>query len=252
MKHFIRQITHYFGFDIIRYHKISEQPFLRSDLSEADRTILQRIAEYTMTSLERQIALVDAVRYLELQRIEGSFVECGVWRGGSSMVSAMTLLQEGRKDRNLYLFDTFEGMTPPTPDDATADGTTAQWHLDRDPKKSGVWAVADIEDVTRNMTSTGYPMDRIHLIKGPVETTIPSQMPKGPIALLRLDTDWYESTRHELLHLFPLLVEGGVMIIDDYGHWTGAKKAVDEYLSQLPKMPYLHRIDYTGRLLIKQ
>ena len=87
------------------------------------------------------------------------------------------------------------------------------------------------------MASTGYPPDRVRYVKGPVERTIPDRLPGGPIALLRLDTDWYESTRHELLHLFPLLSPGGVLIIDDYGHWSGARKAVDEYLGGLA-VPY--------------
>ncbi len=86
----------------------------------------------------------------------------------------------------------------------------------------------------------------------PVLVAAPEQLPSGPISLLRLDTDWYESTRHELMHLFPLLVQGGIMIIDDYGHWAGARKAVDEFLAEQPHAYYLHRIDYTGRLLIKQ
>jgi hypothetical protein len=84
-----------------------------------------------------------------------------------------------------------------------------------------------------------------------VEQTIPASSPRGAIALLRLDTDWYESTKHELLHLFPLLERGGILIIDDYGHWQGARRAVDEYLSQLPHSYFLHRIDYTGRLIVK-
>lgn len=225
---------------------------LPPDLSAEDRHIVRQIAGYTGTSIERQIALIQAVRYLARQGIEGCFVECGVWRGGSSMAVAGTLVQEGQRCRDLYLYDTFEGMTPPTAVDKTPDGTLAQTHLDRDAKKTGVWCTAGLDDVRRNMAATGYPADRVHLIQGPVEATIPQQSPAGPIALLRLDTDWYESTKHELVHLFPLLCEGGVLIIDDYGHWEGARKAVDEYLGALPRKFYVHRIDYTGRLLVKR
>jgi len=84
------------------------------------------------------------------------------------------------------------------------------------------------------------------------EQTIPAHSPPAPIALLRLDTDWYESTKHEMVHLFPLLREGGVLIVDDYGHWQGARKAIDEYLAEHARREYLRRIDYTGRLLVKQ
>ena len=112
------------------------------------------------------------------------------------------------------------------------------------------WCIAGIEDVTENMRATGYPMERVHLVRGPVETTIPEHAP-ATIALLRLDTDWYSSTKHELEHLYPRLVARGVLIIDDYGHWEGARGAVDEYLATLPVKPLLSRIDYTGRCCVK-
>ena len=144
-------------------------------------------------------------------------------------------------------------MTAPTQNDTLIDGTPAKALLETDPGKTGiVWAVAGLDDVRSNLASTGYPQERVHFVQGPVEETLPQQLPKQPIALLRLDTDWYESTRHELVHLFPMLAKGGILIIDDYGHWQGARRAVDEYLAFLPKACYLHRIDYTGRLLIKE
>jgi hypothetical protein len=105
-----------------------------------------------------------------------------------------------------------------------------------------------MEDVRANLLSTGYPAEKIHLIKGKVEDTIPGTLPRG-LSILRLDTDWYESTRHELIHLYPLLHPKGVLIIDDYGDWQGAKKAVDEYFKE--SEIFLHRIDRTGRIAIK-
>jgi uncharacterized heparinase superfamily protein len=100
------------------------------------------------------------------------------------------------------------------------------------------------------MTTTGYPADRVRLVKGVVAQTIPTAAPAS-IALLRLDTDFYESTRHELEHLYPRLSSGGVLIIADYGHWQGARQSVDEYFGTLPDAPLLARIDYTGRIAIK-
>jgi hypothetical protein len=97
---------------------------------------------------------------------------------------------------------------------------------------------------------TGYPPEKVHFVKGMVEDTIPEQSPDG-IALLRLDTDWYQSTKLELLHLYPRLANQGVLIIDDYGHWQGARRAVDEFISELRDPILLHRIDYTGRIAIK-
>jgi len=105
--------------------------------------------------------------------------------------------------------------------------------------------------VQANLGRTGYPAERIHYVKGKVEETIPATLPSR-IALLRLDTDWYESTRHELQHLYPLLSTHGVLIIDDYGHWQGARQAVDEYFAASAEPVFLHRVDYTARLVVKR
>jgi hypothetical protein len=241
MKNLVRNLVRRLGFDIVRYPEVSAQ----------DQSILGQVNAFTMTSLERQLALIDATRYLVRRQVPGCFVECGVWRGGSSMAAALALAQEEDTGRDLYLYDTFEGMSPPTDADKTTDGTLAKTHLDRAKKGTGVWCEAGIDDVRANLAATNYPAERIHLVKGPVEQTIPAQLPSAHIALLRLDTDWYESTKHEMIHLFPLLSEGGILLIDDYGHWQGARKAIDEYLAGQPKHYLLQRIDYTGRLLLK-
>ena len=112
-------------------------------------------------------------------------------------------------------------------------------------------AYASLEDVKKNLTASGYPPERIHYIQGKVEDTIPDTAPTQ-ICMLRLDTDWYESTRHELAHLYPLLSRHGVLVIDDYGHWQGARQAVDEYFAARPEPVYLHRVDYTARLVVRQ
>jgi hypothetical protein len=96
----------------------------------------------------------------------------------------------------------------------------------------------------------GYPEERIHFVPGRVEETLPQNAPKD-IALLRLDTDWYASTKHELQHLYPRLVPGGVLIVDDYGYWQGARQAVDEYLSENGLALLLNRIDHTARIAVK-
>ena len=251
MKRLVRGAARAMGFDVVRYQPQTDDD-LPPDILDDDRTVLGQIRGFTMTSIERQLAVIHAARYVVRRDLSGCFVECGVWRGGSSMAAALTFAQENATDRSLYLYDTFEGMTPPTDADRSVSGAKAQTLLDNDVDRTGAWCVADIEDVQRNLASTKYPTDRLHLIKGPVESTIPEQSPAESIALLRLDTDWYESTLHELVHLFPRVVEGGIVIIDDYGHWSGARQAVDEYLAQQPRQYYMHRIDYTGRLLIKQ
>jgi hypothetical protein len=210
------------------------------------------VKAYTLTGPERVYALTNAVRYVAGSGIPGAIVECGVWKGGSMMAAALTLLRLGRQDRELYLFDTFEGMPQPTALDLAPNGRPAAIEFERSriSDDSSEWCNAPIELVREALGRTGYDMNKIHLVKGKVEQTIPAAAP-GSIALLRLDTDWYESTRHELEHLFPRLSSGGVIIIDDYGHWQGARRATDEFLSRNDIRLLLNRIDYTARIGVK-
>jgi O-methyltransferase len=214
------------------------------DFEASEIEIIHAVEPYTMTSTERIHALIGAVRHIVRNRIPGAMVECGVWKGGSVMAMALALLQLGERDRSLYLFDTFSGMTPPSAGDVDYQGQQAVTILD------DVRCEASQQEVENVVFSTGYDRARIHFVKGTVEETIPAHAPEL-ISLLRLDTDWYESTQHELSHLFPRLARGGVIIIDDYGHWRGARQAVDEYLAQQQIPLLLHRIDYTGRIGVK-
>ncbi len=222
------------------------------DVSDFHRQTLEEVKPYTMTSPQRVFALIDAVQHVVDAQIEGDIVECGVWKGGSMMAAAKALLHNGISDRELYLYDTFEGMTVPTDLDVTCDGKPAiiKFEQTQTGDERSDWCRAPIELVRDAVSSTGYDMSHVHTVKGPVEETIPGTLP-GPIAILRLDTDWYESTKHELEQLYPLLVPGGFLIIDDYGHWQGARRAVDEYLAGLDQPMFLHRVDSTGRLAIK-
>jgi len=215
------------------------------DFSAGDRALMARVRPYTMTSIERVSALAAAVRYVVRARIPGDFAECGVWRGGSVMAMALTLLELGNV-RDLYLFDTFEGMTTPGERDVTYAGVSATELLDSPTGR--MRCDAEMEFVRKAVASTGYPMERVHFVAGPVEVTIPAKAP-SQLALLRLDTDFHSSTVHELKHLYPRLVDNGVLIIDDYGAWRGAREAVDEYFEGQPIL--LNRIDWTGRLVIK-
>ncbi len=205
-----------------------------------------------MTSVERMYALWDAVRHVCRSRIEGDIVECGVWRGGSSMVAALTLAQEGDSERRLWLYDTFEGMSEPSERDVTVHGMSARdnWQSISTTPGDPTMAAASLPEVEANMASTGIAPERVEYVRGPVEQTIPASAPDR-IALLRLDTDWYESTRHELEHLWDRLEPGGVLIVDDYGHWAGARQAVDEFFARREDAPLLARVDYTGRMGVK-
>lgn len=221
-----------------------------ADLSEADRAIVERVAPFTMTSLERRAGLLGAIDHVVRHRVPGAIVECGVWRGGSMMAAALALMARGDTSRELWLYDTYTGMSEPTAADASHRGESAAAQLARTKRGQGVWCEAGLDDVRANLLSIGYPRERIHFVEGKVEDTIPATLP-GTTALLRLDTDWYESTRHELVHLYPLLSRHGVLVIDDYGHWQGARKAVDEFFASRAEPAFLHRVDYTARLLVK-
>jgi O-methyltransferase len=207
----------------------------------------------TMTSPERLVSLSRAVDYLVGQGIGGDIVECGVWRGGSMLLVAMKLARLDDTKRNLYLFDTFEGMSEPGREDVSnSDQKTAKELLDAAERTAGnnVWCYSALDEVKANMARSRYPADHIRFIKGKVEDTLPEPS-IDRIALLRLDTDWYESTRHELETLYDKLVTGGILIIDDYGHWSGARKAVDEFITARKLPLFLQRIDYTGRMAVK-
>lgn len=233
------------------YGVVPPQQF-RSDLENEFIELWERVHEYTMISMERAYALYSAVHYVVKAQIPGDFVECGVWKGGAAMLMAMTLLELDVGDRNLYLFDTFQGMTPPSEDDKvayTGQPVREKWEEDlRGTKNNFGWWAVPRQEVEATIHSTGYPDNRVVTVQGDVLQTVPQQGPEK-IALLRLDTDWYESTLHELQHLYPRLEPGGVLLLDDYGHFTGARKAVDEYFVDTPV--FLHRDDYTGRSMVK-
>ncbi|MBI1832250.1 MAG: class I SAM-dependent methyltransferase [Planctomycetes bacterium] len=221
-------------------------------MAEQHAAIWWNVKSYTMTSVERVVALCQSIAYLHNHRIAGDIVECGVWRGGSMMAAALALLSLDSTTRQLHLYDTFTGMTPPAPVDVDWQGRSARDVL-RDSSAEGDLARGrcPLQNVKSAMMLTRYPWEKMLFIQGPVEKTIPQHLP-NKIALLRLDTDWYESTYHELEHLYPRLVEGGVLIVDDYGHWQGAKKAVDQYFADHGIDADLRPIDYTGRLLLKR
>jgi hypothetical protein len=141
-------------------------------------------------------------------------------------------------------------MTAPTEEDVRRSGERAADLLADESPDSDIWAIASLNDVREAVLGVGYPPERIHFVQGPVEETLPDHAP-DEIALLRLDTDWYASTKRELVHLYPRLASGGVLILDDYGYWQGARRAVDEYIAENDVQLLLNRIDNTARMALK-
>lgn len=224
-----------------------------SDYTTEEKDNISSVKGMSMTSQVRMVSLLRAIDYIVQNRIEGDIVECGVWKGGSMMLVAKRLMQLNDSTRNLYLFDTYEGMSSPGDKDVSLlDNKHANSLLEKTDRLAGnnVWCYSSLDEVKGNLASTQYPASRMFFIKGKVEDTLPEPS-IGKIALLRLDTDWYESTKHELETLYDNLASGGVLIIDDYGHWSGSRKAVDEFIEKRQLKIFLNRIDYTGRLAIK-
>ena len=226
---------------------------LPAEVAWEDRLLIDRVQPYTMTSPERLWSLIDGVRYVIEENLVGDFVECGVWRGGSVMAMALELNRLGVSDRNLWLYDTFTGMTEPTDTDVeSGTGKRAADLLRSTDVGDGnnIWCVAGRTDVEANVASTGYPTGLMTLVEGDVSETLHRTLP-SEVAFLRLDTDWYESTKSCMENLYPKLVPGGVCILDDYGHWAGARRAVDEYFDKHGPRPFMHVIDYGGRVFTK-
>jgi hypothetical protein len=214
-----------------QFHEMKDEDFWR---------IVPEVHDFTQLPLEPMWSLFEAVRYIVRKDIKGDFVECGVFFGGASMLIAKTLLALKDPSRNLWLYDSFQGFVgQQAPDDITWYGDSIKLRLD------------DFDLIAMdNIGSVGYPLDKVKLVKGDIEKTAVNNQ-NGEIALLRLDTDTYHSTKAELEHFYPKLVQGGVLIIDDYGHALGARRATDEYLSDPTRQIMLHRVNFTNRIGIK-
>lgn len=253
MKRLIRNLLGKMGYVLVRRNALLDVNGVPVDMQDEDFiNAFKNCKDQSFTSVEPLFALNLSVKYIIKNKIAGDFVECGVWRGGSAMMMAYTLKSLGVTDRKIFLYDTFEGMSEPTEKDADYRNRSASALLNSSDKLEGknIWCYSPLEEVMENLKRTGYPMENFVLIKGKVEETIPGQVPKQ-IALLRLDTDWYDSTKHELEHLYPLLMHNGVLVIDDYGHWKGARRACDEYFSKHNIRLMLQRVDYSVRLAVK-
>jgi O-methyltransferase len=223
------------------------------EASPFDLQVINEVRAFTMTSPARVWALVNALKYISDNKVEGDVCECGVWRGGSAMAAALKLRSLG-DPRRLWLYDTFAGMSEPTQHDKSAETAVPAYDAWKKHQRDTLneWCLAPLDEVRRNMKSTGYPAELVRYVAGKVEETLsePSNIPDR-IALLRLDTDWYESTRAELEALYDKLVPGGVLIVDDYAYWEGARRAVDEFFASRPRKILLDRIDNGGRIGVK-
>lgn len=253
IKNFLKVKLNNFGYSIIKNNNSNDYNYveLSSDEIEIIRNVFE--SKYSMTSIPRLVATLKACKYVVEEGIDGDFVECGVWRGGNAII-AKKIFEKLGSDKQLYLFDTFLGMTEPTEvdKDFTNNVSANERYIQNQEKDYNKWCYASLEDVKNNFKDMNLSIDGVNFIKGDVKETL-SRKHNIPtkISVLRLDTDWYESTLLELNILYPILSHRGNILIDDYGHWQGSKKAVDEYFEKIKKKPLFNVTDYTGRSAIK-
>ena len=247
MKKIIQNLFNKIGYRISRLPTNLKIPYEANDFQ---KIIIKECNNLTSTGSIRMFGLLKAIEHVCLNNIKGEIVECGVCEGGN-IILAQKYLNKLNSNKSIYGFDTFAGMTEPTKEDVDNDNNSQTKIWKKNLKANGIcdWAYCSIEDVRKNISSL-VSKNKIKLIKGKVEHTllIEENIPQE-ISILRLDTDWYESTKIELEILYPRLSNGGFLIIDDYGEFSGCRKAVDDFFKN--KKHYLHYIDSSSRLLIK-
>jgi len=207
----------------------SSDPFAR---------LYRTVRPYTMSGNTRLRGLHAAVRRVTARHIPGDVVECGTARGGSAALMGLALKEAGAA-RTLWVFDTFEGIPAPTvadPDHEIAALYTGAFR----------GGLEEVQDLFRRLGI----LDRAKLVKGLFQDTVPRADVRA-IAVLHLDGDWYDSVKVCLEHLYDRVSPGGIIQIDDYGHWQGARKAVDEFMTARHITVPLRYLDYTGRQLVK-
>ena len=226
-----RKILMLLGFQISLGNQIRQYPELTISENDFCNEVFGK--SLTLTSVESLKLLAISCKYVKFNKIEGDFVETGIWRGGSSIV-AKYIFQDSKK---MYLYDTFDGMTEPSDFDyrigeTSSKATVEKWEsLITD--TGNKWVAASLEEVRKNFSRFNLLDDSIHFVKGDIRFTLKSveNLPTR-VSILRIDTDFYDSTLLSLEIFWPLLTKGGVLILDDYAHWDGARRAVDEYFQQ--------------------
>jgi len=245
-----KRIFSTFGLEVHREKK--HRPPIELTKQESDIVKYVKDKHLSMSSYENLWTTLLTCKHAVEKGIEGDFVETGVWRGGNALVAAAYFKLYG-VSKKVYLFDTYEGMTIPTDHDIKASNgefAIGKFH-ELQKETHNEWCYASIEDVKNNFHSCGL-LENAVFIKGDVCKTLDSVALPKDICVLRLDTDWYESTKKGMEVLYPKISLGGAFIFDDYGHWSGAKEAIDEYFKVNRNRPFLHYVDFSCRMGIKK
>jgi len=225
------------------------------EATEFEINLAKLCSKFSLTGYDRLFCLIRAIEHINHNNLEGDFVECGVWKGGNLILFQKMIERLNLKNKKIYGYDTFEGMSEPTDFDADTfmGGLKAKEHMNLQPKDinvDNIHAYAPLDMVKSIYSGNTDKNNNLTLVKGKVEDTLkdPKNVPEK-ISILRLDTDWYESTKVELEILYPRLIKNGILIIDDYGEWSGSRKATDEYFKD--KKITMFKIDRGARLIFK-
>lgn len=235
------------------------------DLQAEIETAIERVRFHTMVTFSRLAVNYQMAAFCENAAIPGAFVECGTWKGGASGLMAQASLLHGRAPRDLHLFDAFDDICQP---DESVDGSRAirearEWGGQAGPltgeltpmsgfydQLGGPGSVAECRQLI--VDEIGYPREHVHIHEGWFQDTlVPARATMGSIAILRLDSDFYASTKYSLETLFDSVSPGGFIIIDDYGYYEGCRLAVDEVLAARPERYFLNHADADCRYIIK-
>ncbi len=218
------------------------------EISEEEENNINISKKYSMTTEIRMWALLNSLKKVHYEKIDGDIVECGVWKGGN-IILIKKFIEKNNLKKKIYCYDTFEGMTPTSfIDNEISSGRNASEIV----KNNNTYLCkSSLEETKDNVRKNVKDFNNINFIQGKVEDTLIDEknLPEK-ISICRLDTDYYSSTKIELEILYPRIVQGGILIVDDYGHWSGSKKAVDEYFKDNFAMK--HYVDYACRLIIKK
>jgi len=252
IKKIIKDILKFFNYKIISKNEWNKKvENLIVEASNDELKMFEKINEISLTSLPNRWSLYQSLSYIQENNIEGDIVETGVFKG-ANLVLINDFLNKFNIDKKIYAYDTYEGQPKPSNLDFDYKGNSMIKKFSNSDKKNSNSVYCSLENVKKNIEKySNNNLNKLIFIKGKVEETlrdeknVPSQ-----ISLLRLDTDFYDSIKKSLEILYPKLIKGGVLIIDDYGHFKGAKIAVDDYFRD-KKSIWMHRVDYTCRLMIK-
>ena len=254
IKNLIKKILSKFGYRIESLDSwYNRQENFLSEIEKQDSNFLKQINKYTMTTPANHWAIIQAINHINKYKVEGDLVECGIYKGGNIILFDY-LNNKFSLKKKIYAYDTFDGMTEPGIHDKDLKNKSAKLTKLNYENNNMKWCYSTLDEVKKNISKFNRNISiSFKFIKGDVENTLNDQnnLPQK-ISLLRLDTDFYNSTKKELEVLYPRLEKNGILIIDDYGHWQGARKAVDEYFETKNNFFWFHRIDYASRLLIKR